>query len=424
MIQFTIISLNTTVIYLNVVSIDGYKFLSSIFAINKNGIICSEQTADDKYNDKLSRLVCDNKRYMQLQAALRNIPNGSKFIICTGCIEDSIEIYKLRNIVRNLNGLAKDDLPNTINDISKNYHFQLYDGSAKKRMTYIGEKEKTKRICRFCGRSVPKTTFNSKSHAISETLGNKNIICSEECDDCNSRFGKTIEESITNMYSYILSLYGIKGKNGCRKTIGRNFQLSNDSLNGTPGIEMQIDGLTIDENNIQESLKSIPQLDASTLKYIPQNIYKCLCKYVLSVIDSKYIPHFQTTIDWINESVCYRKLPNIKSCQLSTLSTAPILCVFIRKNNDYSFPFCFASLDIANIRHMFIVPFSNMDKYSFTTENKANQFWAKIKDWFPKLKMEDMKLSSSKKTYTPIKLNIRIEQNCQLGRDYFIFEHI
>lgn len=407
MTQFTIISLNTAVIYLNVDSVNGYKFLSSIFTINKDGVICSEQTADTKFKDKLSRIACDSKKYMQLLIALRSIPTDSKFIICNGCIEDSIELYKLRIITHKLNGLVEDDLPNAINDMSITYHFRLHDGSAKKQMTYIGEKEKTKRICRFCGKSIPATTFNAKSHAISETLGNKSIICSEECDDCNSRFGKTIEESITNMYSSMLSLYGIKGKKGCRKTAGRNFKLSTDNINNTPCIKIQIDGLSIDENNIQESLKSIPQLDTSTLKYIPQNIYKCLCKYALSVIDGKYMSHFRKTIEWINESVRYRKLPNIKYSQLSTLSTAPILCVFVRKNNDYSLPFCFASLDIANIRHLFIVPFSDMDKYSFTTENKSKLFWVKVSEWFPKLKLEDMELSSSKKTYTKIWINCK-----------------
>ena len=38
---------------------------------------------------------------------------------------------------------------------------------------------------RFCGQQVPIVSFNNTAHAISESLGNKSVICREECDNCN-----------------------------------------------------------------------------------------------------------------------------------------------------------------------------------------------------------------------------------------------
>lgn len=54
----------------------------------------------------------------------------------------------------------------------------------------IGERERSKRICRFCGRDSQHTTFKNDAHIIPQSLGGtKELICYEECDECNKRFG-------------------------------------------------------------------------------------------------------------------------------------------------------------------------------------------------------------------------------------------
>lgn len=40
----------------------------------------------------------------------------------------------------------------------------------------VGEEEKSKRVCRFCGRRMPDVTFNNVAHAIQEGHGNKLLI--------------------------------------------------------------------------------------------------------------------------------------------------------------------------------------------------------------------------------------------------------
>ena len=51
--------------------------------------------------------------------------------------------------------------------------------------TSIGESNPQIRVCRFCHNKREQVTFKNKSHAISEGLGNKNIILYDECDACN-----------------------------------------------------------------------------------------------------------------------------------------------------------------------------------------------------------------------------------------------
>jgi HNH endonuclease len=79
---------------------------------------------------------------------------------------------------RNRNSLFKELL--------QQYNMLGFDKHTKEA---VGEPDKSKRVCRFCGRKQPDVTFKNVAHAISESLGNKKIILYEECDECNARFG-------------------------------------------------------------------------------------------------------------------------------------------------------------------------------------------------------------------------------------------
>ena len=47
--------------------------------------------------------------------------------------------------------------------------------------------------CRFCGGYSPGVSFQQQAHAIPEALGNKTLFTSYECDNCNQKFGRGIE---------------------------------------------------------------------------------------------------------------------------------------------------------------------------------------------------------------------------------------
>ncbi len=102
---------------------------------------------------------------------------------------------------------------------------------------HIGESNKDKRVCRFCGRTkITGASFQNKAHAISEALGNKTIILNEECDECNSYFDQNIERDFITYLSPFRILFGIlnkdnkipsiKGKNATLERFGDHIQLN------------------------------------------------------------------------------------------------------------------------------------------------------------------------------------------------------
>lgn len=305
---------------------------------------------------------------------------------------------------------------------SSNYSVCIFNGQG--RMQYIGEADKSKRVCRFCHRSAPLTSFTHKSHAISESLGYKSLVCHEECDECNEYFSRTIEPDVVNMHSFLLSLCGISGKKGIRKTCGENFKFwldrSSRQYNSQGTFMMQLKNLHIENGDIRTGIQNLPPLDTSSLKYIPQNVYKCFCKYAVSCLPQNQIGFFQKTIDWINAPANYRRLPMVASCSVDYIT--PLFSLCIRKEQDYRYPYCWASLNIANVRYMFIVPFSSQDRYSFTTKARYQFFLDILRSWFPVLDMQPMQLSSSKPAHTVVDMKFTMDDRCKLGRDYFIID--
>lgn len=419
--KIAIISLNNKVIYLEVHSLESYRRLGSIFGTKENGNICSVQIADRGFKSRLSDCDLWDKKNLCIKYELNNIPLDSKFIVVP-CkyANDTLDLYLLKGFVQEINGESSDICPNVdqLKALLPYYSMHLFDGISRI-TTYIGNREGAKRVCRFCHQAKPDTLFKHKSHAISEALGYKSVICNEECDKCNERFSRTIEPDVVNMHSFLLSLYGVSGKKGVRKTCGANFKFwldrSNCRFDSQGTFVMQLDDLHIDKADIKAYLQNLRPLDTSSLNYVPQNVYKCFCKYAISCLDQNQIAYFQKTIDWINAPTKYRKLPLVAYCSLDHIK--PLFVLFIRKCQDYRFPYCFASINIASVRYMFIVPFSSQDRYSFATEIQQQFFWDAVRSWFPAFDMRPMRLSSSKATHTTIKTTFTIEDGGKLGRD-------
>ena len=108
----------------------------------------------------------------------------------------------------------------------------------------------------------------------------------------------------------------------------------------------------------------------------------------------------------------------VASCSVDYAT--PLFSFCISKEQDYRYPYCWASLNIANVRYMFIVPFSSQDRYSFTTKARYQFFLDILRSWFPVLDMQPMQLSSSKPAHTVVDMKFTMDDRCKLGRDYFI----
>lgn len=277
----------------------------------------------------------------------------------------------------------------------------------------IGEQDRSKRVCRFCRNTRTSISFKNKAHAISEALGNKTVVLLDECDACNTEFSQKIEPDIVEYLALIRTMYDIKGKGGSKKFKGKNFSLQQVKEEHEKFI-LEFESEDSKEFNPDESL-IIPL--QSTKKISAQNIYKTLCKYFLSVIDTKYLPHFQRTMDWLNGEIVANELPKVAKMEIfDKFEEQPVLTTYIRKVENKSIPFAVGELKFAFIRFIFIVPFTSQDELTFLEVNEyLNNFWNRFNHYSKIPNVSFNNFSSNEKR--DFKINLKIILNEQSAQD-------
>ncbi|MBA4026891.1 MAG: hypothetical protein C0473_01480 [Cyanobacteria bacterium DS3.002] len=95
-----------------------------------------------------------------------------------------------------------------------NVHFEILFFGKFNDVTFQNRLAEKPSWCRFCKKSVPEVTFTSIAHAIPESIGNRHIVCHNECDSCNTFFGRTIENDFGNWSKPHRTIAQISGKNG------------------------------------------------------------------------------------------------------------------------------------------------------------------------------------------------------------------
>lgn len=259
-------------------------------------------------------------------------------------------------------------------ELQQLYNVYPFNERTKK---HIGEPEKSKRVCRFCGLNSNNVTFTKKAHAISEALGNKNIITNEECDECNARFGRAdgIEASLISYFQFFNVFFDVKTKNGVPKIKGKNFEISSDS-EASRQINIKYSSI-IDAGFIKNIDKGTANIRLDTnYSIVEQDIYRSLCKFALSVISNDCLEHFGDTIKWINRETTLSKLPKVAFLfTYSSFSKHPRIVLYLRKNNDHSLPHLVGQFNHTFITIVFIVPLSNNDSIDFTEKEDQENFW-------------------------------------------------
>ncbi|MDT3401244.1 hypothetical protein [Mucilaginibacter terrae] len=265
------------------------------------------------------------------------------FIIHKGILTDTALIHQYWDILAKRHqseGLAYQNYAGGLLPpaIFLTYDLNIYGKQPLK----IGQPIKALRVCRFCQGKQGDTNhfgkivaFKNKAHAISEALGNKSTILLEECDACNERFSVGIELSVIQLLIPYRSFFGLDGKGGKKKLKGTDFSIqSTDEM-----ISIQL------EKDIPElSSISFPQpfkVDLNLREgFIPQDVYKSLCKFVLSVIPTHLCSTFSETINWINGTRIEKKLPKIAMLEDNRFFTQiPMLFTYTRKNDTDLIPY-------------------------------------------------------------------------------------
>lgn len=280
----------------------------------------------------------------------------------------------------------------------------------------IGKKsDKESRVCRFCGTANGQlnkfdslVTFKNKSHAFSEGLGNKNVINLDECDTCNDRFSRVIEPSLINYVQVFRSLYGLKGKGGTKKLTGHNFVLDPEK-----GFDIQYDGIIDSETPIDNLKMDLHIKDT----FIPQDVYRCLVKFILSVIDSEDCTKFKKTIDWVNGEFNATGLPKMSFVQhVSFYKEQPMLNYF-QKKSESNLPHMIGEFHYADMVFVYIIPFCDQDTQDYTSSEQYDVYW---KEFNQIRTFHDWRVNDFS-SVEPVKMviNLKIE-GINIGKNTFV----
>lgn len=425
MLQFTIIAnIRPSVIHVAFQGKEETRLIAELFTGSPEAkeIPCF-QLASTEFKERIHLLDCMGDSFYEPRKFFNDIPTNQHFILLPGRIDDEIQILKY------IVGLSRiDNLPieptvkNLItSNLSNHYTVRTFKGDCRMR---IGNNDKAQRVCRFCNKSIPDTKFKNQSHAISRSLGNVGLICLEECDGCNTRFNETIEQDICNLFLFQLTIKGVNGRNGNRTLKGDKVSITNDTstrkTNGRDTISIHVDS-TIDTRDPQKIAQILSKsMSFSQVKYKPQNVYKCFCKYVLSLIDSRYLPYFKDTVNWINEPLAKHMLPPIWYYTVPVEKDVPFLAVMTRKNNCKELPFFWAVINIAGLQFLFIVPYCSQDKYKFVGKKRVKYFEDNLKTFMPNVDLKPLCFNSIDSIPIEAEFNLEIPSDCVEGRDFYI----
>lgn len=261
------------------------------------------------------------------------------------------------------------------------FEFDCYAFGITGNKECIGEKDKSKRICRFCG--LPNKTYGSDAHAISHALGNNILFCYEECDDCNTKVLKQYEDSFSNLMAFRRAIYKIKGKKnkGLIHVPGKNYTIQpNDGKKPT----LYIKGST----------NPLRQLGPDTFKFrfdhyepvVDQDIYRALVKMAIDLMPSHYLPHFKKTVEWLydKENHQFEALPSVLFGELpnEAFYNQPIMYLFFKKEGDNNTPLCTAMLYSADVAYQFVIPFADVDKGNFLYDEALAPSRQKLNKYF------------------------------------------
>ncbi|MCK6649309.1 MAG: HNH endonuclease [Bacteroidia bacterium] len=349
--------------------------LSVFVTIGDDGEVKLEviQEHNETLNKKISNFIetysTNWPELKGVKAQIEKIPIGKFFcFLPKNTMSDARERLTIRNILLSKNdGLIFEELEKAseeaFGNLIENYSVTTF-GCHRLR---IGEHDRNKRFCRFCQKKAPEVKFKNKAHAISESLGNKHLVLLDECDDCNGRFSKAIEPDIVQYLSLFRTIYGVKAKGGAKGLKEKNFTFEND-----PNLVLTL------KNAIRPTEPILPY--KITLNYDQkmnlQNIYRCLCKYFLSVIKTDDLAPFSETIKWINNESSISQLPFIAELiDYRFFCKEPELLTFIRKKDNGKLPYAIGEFRFTCKRMIFILPLVNALEVDFTAKENYDYFW-------------------------------------------------
>ena len=377
-------------------------FFADINKPNQSAIqIVSDKLKSDLYNlsDKYKHV--DFNSLKGLSATFNKLDSGDIFLILPTLELEQQQILFLYALIE-ANGdaeIAKQNMKlrsTQGNHILDYYKFEAFDGSELKPHK-IGETIKNNRTCRFCGKQTPHVKFDLKAHAFPEALGNKNVICQEECDDCNSLFSRTIEPSIVTFFEFHRTFFGAHRKSNKPINLSSNqISVSNDRIGNL--------SIKLPESCFNEADKSFNfQLELGDIKL--QDVFRALVKFVAACTSNPILsPDIQ---DWVRSKTTIRTLPFVKTfINYTDDPKYSRLYIFERKQDDLNIPEIMGQFSFSGHSILFVIPNPNHDPA--TQDNQMNTF---IEKFMPDIKMNMVNLNLSDDTHKKFQPQILFKKN-------------
>lgn len=164
------------------------------------------------------------------------------------------------------------------------------------------------------------------------------------------------------------------------------------------------------DENISDVASLMKNFDLSNKTFVPQNVYKAICKYALSLMPHSLTLLYQKTIEWIQSDSFEHSLPKIKMASFDREGNEPIMALFLRKNDNKRFPLCIASLCVANIHLFYILPFSDESESTEQDNILFDSFWRQFTKVAARIdSYKDCELSNMKRTVLEFETELTIE---------------
>lgn len=266
-----------------------------------------------------------------------------------------------------------DDVKERLNVLAGDFNYLSFgfDGIPMN----IGEPDKAKRVCRFCGKTGAEH-FGNKAHAIQDSLGNKLLVCYEECDDCNHTLN-SIEDNFLVMMDVRRSLFHISRKNSAKsaRVVGENFVIEPDT-NGDAQLYLM-------QEKIPAGTAShfMMRLNHKT-NVTNEKLYKALVKMVIDLVPAETVRHFRNAVKWIgDEHWCPDALPTLWFAESrSHFYRQPVLDVFLKRDDcRKDLPYCTAVLWIYDVMYMYVVPLVDVDAGRYKYDDNLVGHWQLMK---------------------------------------------
>lgn len=258
--------------------------------------------------------------------------------------------------------------------------YETYSYGLLTEKIYIGEKDPNARICRFCEKTGV-NRFKNESHAIMESLGNKLLLCNEECDECNTLFEEKrgVENNLYRFLEINRTLSRVPGKNSRKHCLeGWNFCIRPDEDKSMPVVFIKQEEIINDVYNGAPTGRVLLFNKGEISFY---GLFKALVKIAVDMIPPSKFSHFVNTGKWVHGDVGDLDFPHFLYGEHDEFFEQPVLDLFFRTNHSPSFsPYCTAILYIFDAIFIYMIPFCDIDGNVNLSNESLHAHW----DYFKK----------------------------------------